>query len=144
MLPTLAERLREQRAKGRSRHPSRAPWPMPSEPPTALLFQVRPGPAVPEPPVVLEFEPPAQLEPEPPAPAPARAQDPAPAARTALAEVLALLVLAVVVLIDGALALASLVDQITRRQRVRPVASPAVSSASLPVRSGPWAVAAHP
>lgn len=115
MLPTLAERLREQQAKTRSRRPSRQPWPLPTEPPTALLFQPRQptaGPvavAAPEPVPVA----PALKEPEIVLPTP-------PQTRTALAEALLLLFWAVLVLIDGALALASLIDRAAPRERRRP------------------------
>lgn len=120
MLPTLAERLREQHAKSRGRKPSHPPWPVPGDPPTALLFQTSvgraspPGPDLPAvttlPAVmeigVMEIETPElpTLELEPPAPAPSGT----PTQRTLLAEMLVLLVWAVLVVIDGALALASL------------------------------------
>jgi len=163
MLPTLAERLREQHAKTRGRRPARTPWPVPGEPPTALLFQARPelaSPAVPagsapEPlprmsaVVITEIATPEPLEPEvsepqmalpeptepalaatlPPEPAVSVAPSvPAPPSpvpeRTALAELLLLLVWAVLVVIDGALALASLIDGAAGRQG-RPQASAA-------------------
>lgn len=135
MLPTLAERLREQHAKSRGRRPSRPPWPVPGEPPTALLFQARPElvpaavPVVPAVPAAV-----AMADPDPlprvnavvlteiarPAPAPPLT---APE-RTALAELLLLLVWAVLVLIDGALALVTLIDGAAGRQG-RPQASAA-------------------
>jgi hypothetical protein len=161
MLPTLAERLREQQAKSRGRRPSRPPWPVPGEPPTALLFQVRaepPSAAVPVgsavtalrassaiadseplPPVleaaVTEIATPELreselLEPSMAPPEPAAPQPPAVAVeaqatvasrpfpeRTALAELLLLLVWAVLVVFDGALALASLIDGAAGRRR---------------------------
>ncbi|MCP9838930.1 hypothetical protein KBY84_15625 [Cyanobium sp. N.Huapi 1H5] len=166
MLPTLAERLREQHAKTRGRRPTRPPWPVPGEPPTALLFQVRPelepaavpvGPdapaaaAVADPDplprvsavVVTEIARPEPLEPEvaepqrgvpeltqpalavtlPPEPAVAVEPITVPE-RTALAELLLLLVWAVLVLIDGALALVTLIDGAAGRQG-RPQASAA-------------------
>jgi len=171
MLPTLAERLREQHAKSRGRRPSRPPWPVPGEPPTALLFlassdlesaAVPVGPAVPAvaamadpdplPPLsavvvaevatqeVLEpeFKEPETLEPQmtlpdlaavlpqepslpvapavsvaPPVPVPPR-QVPE---RPLLAELLLLLVWAVLVVVDGALALASLINGAAGRRR---------------------------
>ena len=100
MLPTLAELLREQRAKTRSRRPSRPPWPLPTEPPTALLFQPRQVVAAPET-IVLK-------------------EPTAPQTRTVLAEALLLLFWAVLVLIDGALALASLINHVAPRERRRP------------------------
>ncbi|MEA5441313.1 hypothetical protein [Cyanobium gracile] len=103
MLPTLAERLREQQARSRSRPPSRQPWPLPSEPPTALLFQRLPPAA----------EPVAAPPAEPAAPT-------APQTRTAQAEALLLCVWAVLVVIDGALALASLIDRLASRERRNP------------------------
>ncbi len=112
MLPTLAERLREQQAKTRSRPQTRQPWPMPTEPPTALLFQSRQQVVGPE--------------------AVATQEPTSPRTRTALAELLLLLYWAVLVLIDGALALASLVDRVAplgrkwpgrQRQRITPQAS---------------------
>ncbi len=153
MLPTLAERLREQQAKSRGRRPSRPPWPVPGEPPTALLFQARSelepiavpvGPAVPavNAVVVTEIARPESLEPEvaepqrgvseltqpalavtlPPEPAVAVEPLTAPE-RTALAELLLLLpVWAVLVLIDGALALVTLIAGAAGRQG-RPQAS---------------------
>lgn len=172
MLPTLAERLREQHAKTRGRRPARPPWPVPGEPPTALLFQVRPElepaavhvePAVPvaapmadQDPlsrmsavVITEIATPEPLEPEvsapqlalpePTEPALAATLPPEPALsvapsvpvpplkvpeRTALAELLMVLVWAVLVVIDGALALASLIDGAAGRQG-RPQASAA-------------------
>ncbi|MCT0208384.1 hypothetical protein [Synechococcus sp. CS-1332] len=103
MLPTLAERLREQQAKTRSRPASRHPWPLSTDPPTALLFQPRHE--------VAGLE--AVAPPEPVAPTP-------PQSRTALAEMLLLLFWAVLVLIDGALALASLLDRAAARELRRP------------------------
>ncbi|MEA5392703.1 hypothetical protein VB738_15680 [Cyanobium gracile UHCC 0139] len=153
MLPTLAERLREQHAKSRGRRASHPPWPVPGEPPTALLFQTRvelASPvapdvtaltAVPDPglrlPVreaaVMGIEasecPEPELEAVPPAPVP-----PQPATeRTRVAEMLLLLVWAVLVLIDGAVALASLLNGAADRQR-RPQASTvsAVSPSAVP------------
>ncbi|WP_216921834.1 hypothetical protein [Synechococcus sp. CCAP 1479/9] len=155
MLPTLAERLREQHAKTRGRRPARPPWPVPGEPPTALLFQARPelaSPAVPagSPPeplprlsavVITEIATPEPLEPEVSEPqialpeltepALAATLPPEPAVsvvpsvpvppfkvpeRTGLAELLLVLVWAVLVVIDGALALASLIDGAAGRQ----------------------------
>lgn len=121
MLPTLAERLREQQAKTRSRPPSRQPWPLPTEPPTALLFQPRPHKAdpvtvaTPEAVEAAESVPVvhALKEPEIVSPTP-------PQTRTVLAEALLLLFWAVLVLIDGALALASLIDRVAPRERRRP------------------------
>lgn len=146
MLPTLAERLREQHAKTRGRRPARPPWPVPGEPPTALLFQVRPelepaavpmGPAVPAAAPMADPDPLPRVSavvvteiarPELVAPLPTVPPAPAPPLtvpeRTALAELLLLLVWAVLVLIDGALALASLIDGAAGRQR-RPQASAA-------------------
>ncbi len=178
MLPTLAERLREQHAKSRGRRPSRPPWPVPGEPPTALLFQARPelaSPALPVgsavtavpvaaamadpdplPPVsavvVTEIARQEPLEPEvvepqrglpeltepalaatlPPEP-PVSVAPPVPVPpltvpeRTALAELVLLLVWAVLVLIDGALALVTLFDGAAGRQ-----GRPQVSSADAP------------
>lgn len=161
MLPTLAERLREQQAKSRGRRSSRPPWPVPGEPPTALLFLADPdleraavpvGPAVaamadldPLPPpravVVTEIARPEVLEPmvtepelkvpETPKPpmtlpdlAAALPVPPLPVReRTLLAELLQLLVWAVLVLIDGALALASLIDGAAGRQRRAPASA---------------------
>jgi hypothetical protein len=100
MLPTLSERLREQQARTRSRPPSRQPWPLPIEPPTALLFQ--PLPQAPDPVVA--------VSPEPVAPT-------APQTRTAQAEALLLVVWAVLVVIDGVLALAALIDRLASRER---------------------------
>ncbi len=188
MLPTLAERLREQQAKIRGRRSSRPPWPVPGEPPTALLFQVRPELASPVPvrsavmavPVVSAMAEPAPLPPvsevavtviatpellepevaepqrglpeltepalaltlplepvvsvvpvlskEPPAPVPPR---PVPE-RTALAELLLLLVWAVLVVIDGALALASLIGGPAGRQGL-----PQASAAGAPPSASP-------
>jgi hypothetical protein len=102
MLPTLAERMREQQARTRSRPPSRQPWPLPSEPPTALLFQPQPQPQAPD--LV------AAVSPEPVAPT-------APQTRTAQAEALLLFVWAVLVVIDGVLALAALVDRLASHER---------------------------
>ena len=153
MLPTLAERLREQHAKSRGRRPSRPPWPVPGEPPTALLFQARPEqeratvhvePAVPAAApiadtdllspvnsvVVTEIARPelvALLPKVPPAPAPPLTVP----ERTALAELLLLLLWAVLVVIDGALALASLIDGAAGRQRRSQVS--AASDPSPPV-----------
>jgi len=100
MLPTLAERMREQHARTRSRPPSRQPWPLPSEPPTALLFQPLPQVA----------EPVAAAPAEPVAPT-------APQTRTAQAEALLLVVWALLVVIDGVLALAALIDRLASRER---------------------------
>lgn len=102
MLPTLAERLREQQARTRSRPPARQPWPLPVEPPTALLFQPPPQPQAADPVVVAPHEPAAPM---------------APQTRTAQAEVLLLVVWAVLVMIDGALALAALIDHLGSRGR---------------------------
>jgi hypothetical protein len=122
MLPTLAERLREQQAKTRSRPKTRQPWPLPTEPPTALLFQSRQQVVGPE----------AVASPEPTP----------PRTRTALAEMLLLLFWAVLVLIDGALALASLVDRVAppgrkwprrQRQRITPQASSSAGVSDPPV-----------
>lgn len=121
MLPTLAERLREQQARSRSRPPSRQPWPLPTEPPTALLFQPLPQAA----------EPVAAAAAEPVAPS-------APPTRTAQAEALLLCVWAVLVVIDGALALAALIDRLASHERGSPGQRPwkratlAVSSAGRP------------
>lgn len=182
MLPTLAERLREQHAKTRGRHPSRLPWPVPAEPPTALLFQACPdleivalpiGPAVsaaaamadpdPLPPVnavvvteIARLEPlksevvepqrglPEHREPElavtlPPEPA-VSVTAPTVPERTALAELLLLLVWAVLVLIDGALALVTLADGAAGRQR-RPPGSAATDHPS-PSSAPPFLMAA--
>lgn len=106
MLPTLAERMREQQARTRSRPPSRQPWPLPSEPPTALLFQ--PLPLAPDPVLVAAAEPAAAAEPVAPT---------APQTRTAQAEALLLVVWALLVVIDGALALAALIDRLASRAR---------------------------
>jgi hypothetical protein len=155
MLPTLAERLREQHAKTRGRRPARPPWPVPGEPPTALLFQAPPELASPAVPagsapgllprlstvVITDIATPEPLEPEvsepqmalpeltepalaatlPPEPAVSVAPSvPVPPLkvpeRTALAELLMVLVWAVLVVIDGALALASLIDGAAGRQ----------------------------
>ena len=114
MLPTLAERLREQRAKSRSRRPSRQPWPLPTEPPTALLFQSLAqhvaGPVAVGAPEAVPLAP-ALREPDIVLPTPTR---------TVLAEALLLLFWAALVLIDGALALASLIDRVAPRERSRP------------------------
>lgn len=109
MLPTLAERLREQQARSRSRPPSRQPWPLPTELPTALLFQSLPQAA--EPVLVAAAEPAAAAEPIAPS---------APPTRTAQAEALLLCVWAVLVVIDGALALASLINGLVPRERRNP------------------------
>jgi len=103
MLPTLAERLREQHARTRSRPPSRQPWPLPIEPPTALLFQ--PLPQAADPAAAAPAEPVATT---------------APQTRTAQAEALLLFVWAVLVVIDGALALAALLDRLASRDRESP------------------------
>jgi hypothetical protein len=103
MLPTLSERLREQQARTRSRPPSRQPWPLPTEPPTALLFQ----------PLPLAADPVAAAPAEPVAPS-------APQTRTAQAEALQLVVWAVLVVIDGALALAALIHRLPSRERGGP------------------------
>jgi hypothetical protein len=147
MLPTLAERLREQHAKTRGRRPSRPPWPVPGEPPTALLFQVRaepasaavaamaepdPGPPVSDAVVMAIPTPVAPLA--PPTPLPSR---PVPE-RTALAELLVVLIWAVLVVIDGALALASLIDGAAGRPR-RPQAS---AAAAPPSAAPPFLMAA--
>lgn len=174
MLPTLAERLREQHAKTRGRRPARPPWPVPGEPPTALLFQVRSeleraavpampavtaAPAMPVPaplspvtavviteiaapePQAPEVSEPQMALPELTEPALAATRPPEPPVsvappvpvpvpplklpeRTALAELLLLLVWAVLVMIDGALALVSLIDGAAGRQG-RPQTSPA-------------------
>ncbi|MBW4530155.1 MAG: hypothetical protein KME02_05625 [Aphanothece saxicola GSE-SYN-MK-01-06B] len=100
MLPTLAERLREQQARTRGRPPSRQPWPLPTEPPTALLF--RPLPQAADPVCVAPVEPVVPTSPQ---------------TRTAQAEALLLCVWAVLVVIDGALALASLIDGLVSRER---------------------------
>ena len=156
MLPTLAERLREQHAKTRGRRPARPPWPVPGEPPTALLFQARaepasaavsamaepdPGPPLSEAVATPELVAPPHPEPTvpvtpvaPPAPVP---PSPVPE-RTALAELLLLLVWAVLVVIDGALALASLIDGAAGRQR-RPQAG---AAAALPSAAPPFLMAA--
>jgi hypothetical protein len=127
MLPTLAERLREQQARSRGRKSSHQPWPVPHEPPTALLFQVpaelvsqvEPAVGLPLPASqagVIETATPALPEPEP-----AATVAPRPATeRPLIAELLLLVVWAVLVVIDGALALASLIDGASRRQRRRP------------------------
>ena len=104
MLPTLAERLREQQARTRSRPPARQPWPLPIEPPTALLFQPQPQPQAADPVAVAPHEPVAPMAPQ-------------TQTRTAQAEVLLLVVWAVLVVIDGALALASLIDRLASRGR---------------------------
>ncbi len=104
MLPTLAERLREQQARTRSRPPARQPWPLPIEPPTALLFQPQPQPQP------QAADPVVAAPPEPVAPM-------APQTRTAQAEALLLVVWAVLVVIDGALALAALIDRLAPRRR---------------------------
>jgi hypothetical protein len=163
MLPTLAERLREQQAKTRGRRPSRPPWPVPGEPPTALLFLPRAEPARAAVPAVPEAtalpvaaamathapeveagepavtatattEPPKAelLEAEPSKPVPT----PAARERTVLAELVLLLVWAVLVVIDGALALAALLDGAARRQRRAPVI------ALLPAAAPPFLLAA--
>jgi hypothetical protein len=100
---------------------------VPLEPPTALLFQVRAELASPAEPAVglplpagqaavIETATPALPDPEPAAPV-----SPCPATeRPLIAELLLLLVWAVLVVIDGALALASLIDAAARRQRRRP------------------------
>ncbi len=125
MQPTLAERLREQQARSRSRPPSRQPWPLPIEPPTALLFQPLPQAADP----VLA----AAAEPVAPS---------APPTRTAQAEALLLCVWAVLVVIDGAQALAALIDGLASHERGRPGERPrkrvtmAVSSPGLPDPAG--------
>jgi hypothetical protein len=163
MLPTLAERLREQQARSRGRRPSRLPWPVPDEPPTALLFQVAGEPASPAVPAIAvasavaslpigsaevepERRPPVsgvvvtviataeRLEPEPAEPvSPSAATE-----RTLLAELLLLLVWAVLVVIDGALALAALLKGAARRQRRGP------ASALLPAAAPPFLMAAAP
>jgi hypothetical protein len=103
MLPTLAERMREQQARTRSRPPSRQPWPLPTDPPTALLFQ--PLPQAPDPVVAAAVEPAAPT---------------APPTRSAQAEVLLLGVWAVLVVMDGVLALASLIHGLVPRERRNP------------------------
>jgi hypothetical protein len=113
MLPTLAERLREQQARTRSRPPLRQPWPLPTELPTALQFQLRHAVTGPE--TVARPEPLAPPEPEPAAPdlmAPAGVEPTHPRTRTAAAEALLLLFWALLVMLDGALALASLIDRV--------------------------------
>ncbi len=164
MLPTLAERLQRQHARTRgtrARRLSHPPWPVPLEPPTALLFvgcpdletAVEPvGPAVaaeasrpapdPLPPlsavVVTEIARPelaAPLPPEPAMPTP-----PSPAReRPLLGELLLLLVWVVLVVVDGALALASLINGAACRQR-RPQARAA--SEPSPVAAPPFLMAA--
>ncbi len=129
MLPTLAERLREQQARSRSRPPSRQPWPLPTEPPTALLFQ--PLQQAADPVLVAAAEPAAAAEPVAPS---------APPTRTAQAEALLLCVWAVLVVIDGALALAALIDRLASHQRGRPGQRPrkrATLAASSAGRSDP-------
>ncbi len=121
MLPTLAERLREQQAKSRSRRPSRQPWPLPTEPPTALLFQPRQHTADP----ITVATPEAVASPEPVLVVTALKEleivlPTPPQTRTVLAEALLLLFWAVLVLIDGALVLASLIDRVAPRERRRP------------------------
>lgn len=134
MLPTLAERLREQHAKSRGRRPSRPPWPVPGEPPTALLFLVREvvvteiaRPEVLEPMVTEpELKLPETLEPPMTLPDLAAALPVRPRQgreRTPLAELLLLLVWSVLVVIDGALALASLIDGAAGRQRRAPASA---------------------
>lgn len=162
MLPTLAERLREQHAKTRGRRPSRSPWPVPGEPPTALLFQAcaeveRPVlTAVPVDQAVPPASPMAEPEPLPPMsgaavmavarpelPEPELSEPPMALAepavsvapltlpeRTALAELVLLLVWAVLVVIDGALALASLIDGAGGRPRRPPGSAASALSAS--------------
>ena len=113
MLPTLAERLRQQQARTRSRPLSRQPWPLPTEPPTALQFQLRHAVTGQE--TVVRPEPLAPPEPEPAAQdlmAPAGVEPTPPRARTAAAEALLLLFWALLVMLDGALALASLIDRV--------------------------------
>ncbi|MBD2720224.1 hypothetical protein [Synechococcus sp. FACHB-909] len=154
MLPTLAERLREQHAKTRGRRPARPPWPVPGEPPTALLFQARPelepaavpmGPAVPTAAPMADPDPLPRVSavvvteiarPELVAPLPTVPPAPAPPLtvpeRTALAELLLLLVWAVLVVIDGALALASLIDRAAGRPR-----RPQADAASAPPSAAP-------
>lgn len=174
MLPTLAERLREQHAKTRGRRPARPPWPVPGEPPTALLFQAcaevespaasvvaEPDPLPPVSEVVItEITTPEPLEPEvsepqmalpeltepalaatlPPEP-PVSVAPPVPVPvpplkvpeRTALAELVLLLVWAVLVVIDGALALASLIHGAAGRQgRPQGTAASALSPSATP------------
>ncbi|MCP9932191.1 hypothetical protein KBY82_15525 [Cyanobium sp. AMD-g] len=128
MLPTLAERLREQQAKTRGRRPSRPPWPVPGEPPTALLFLARPGMESTAVPVASAMSEPGRLvpvigvtvtqiaSPELEAPLPMEPSRPVPE-RTTLVELLLLLVWAVLVVIDGALALISLINGAVGRQR---------------------------
>ncbi|MDM7954321.1 MAG: hypothetical protein QUV07_14055 [Cyanobium sp. CZS 25K] len=134
MLPTLAERLREQQAKTRSRRPSRDPWPVPTDPPTALLFLPggeKPGPELPGPEPLVPMEA-VHVDTTP------------PQARTALAEVLLLLLWAVVVLVDGALALASLIGGVAlRNAREQGSSGPATPSA-LPGHGARWSLAATP
>ena len=112
MLPTLAERLREQQAKTRSRPQSRQPWPLPTEPPTALLFQAPQAVASP-----VAVDPPEAV-------VPPEALPSQPQARRALAEMLLLLFWTGLVLLDGVLALASLIDRVASPERRSPETHP--------------------
>jgi len=132
MLPTLAERLRKQARSGR-RGQTRQPWPVPGDPPTALLFLPLPAlraqedassrePAAVE---VVSAEPPAPAAPEP------------RSIRAPLPEGLLLLLWALLVVIDGAMALNALLRRDDSRQPrlLGTTASAAASTAPTPCRA---------
>jgi hypothetical protein len=144
MLPTLAERLRKQ-ARSRRRGQTRQPWPVPGDPPTALLFRPQPAhpaheDASPPEPAAVEVpaaesavavaeltvpaEPPAAVVPEP------------RSVRAPLPEGLLLLLWALLVVIDGALALSALLRRDDSRQPrlLGTTASAAASTAPTPCR----------